>query len=224
MNYYILTTNHKSLPLGKLLLSLFFIFLINSAFSQKNRTYIGFDYYPTVATQLNSTIAKPNSIRYSPNFCLNMHHEFNKRKLYFEYGIKHINRGYGYKIDVINIQGIKFGDYKHQIHNDYISMPLSIGLKINKLYIEFGPSIDYLYSTKIFTKGKWTKLPETDKKLNFSGNMSFGTIIEPKYMKSFLFSIGAYANFTLTEQYLNVGLEIGLKYRLKKRIKSYRRN
>jgi len=217
-----LTTKKHILSNNKLYLSLLFLTIVFSSISQKNRTYIGVNYYPTIATQFNSVVSKPNILRFASNFDLNAHHQFNKRKLYFEYGFKFMNRGYGYTVDIINLQGEKFGEYKYQQHFNYICIPLTIGLKLDVIYIELGPSIDYNYSSQELIKGKWYDLNQLDNKISISGNLSFGTIIEPKMMRSLLFVIGGYANLTLQKSYLNAGIKLGIKYRIKK--KNYRRH
>jgi hypothetical protein len=220
----ILTLNKHTLSMHKLVLGLVFLIFLTPLYSQKNRTYIGFDFYPTVTTQLNSSVDEPNIMRYSSNFGLSMHHEFLKRKLYFEYGIKHLNRGYGYKVDVVNFMGKKFGTYKYEKHNNYWSFPLFIGVKMKLFYFELGPSIDFLYSNRIFKSGKWMASSEPENTMNFSGNLAFGTMIRPKYMQNLLVNIGFYANMSLYQQYLNFGLKLGIKYRLKKKIKNYKRH
>ena len=194
------------------------------SFSQKNRNYIGIDFNPTIATQLNSPINKSNILRFSPNFGIHMHHELSKRKLYFEYGLKQMNRGYGYTVDVYNLQGQKFGEYQFEKHLKYICLPLTFGVKSKFMYIEMGPSFDYLYSIKEFNSGKWKELDFPENKFTLSANLSFGTMFEPKNMRGILITIGAYANITLKEYYLNAGLRLGIKYRLKKKTKNYRRN
>lgn len=212
------TTNKQHISIYKVVFSVLLFIFLNPAFSQDNRTYIGVNFYPTSANQLTAT-SSPNLLRFSYDFGLNIRQELTHRKLYLETGLKTINRGYGYTVDVLNLQGKKFGEYHYQIHKKYVSLPLLVGAKLNSFYFELGPSIDYLYADQIFNKGKWTTSTESDTPFNFSGNLSFGALIEPKTSRRLLFNIGAYANITLFKQYVNAGLKIGVKYRVKKKRK-----
>jgi hypothetical protein len=224
MKNIISATNKQNVSTYRTFLSLLLILFLNPLLSQDNRTYIGIDFYPTSTNQLTSTISKPNLLRFSYNFGLNVRQELAERKLYLETGIKTINRGYGYSVDVFNFLGRQIGSYKYEKHNNYISIPLLVGVKVNSFYFELGPSIDYLYSNQIFEKSKWMTNTELDRKINFSGNASIGAIIQPKNSRKLLFNIGAYANITLFEQYLNAGLKVGVKYHIKKKVKRFNKN
>lgn len=195
-----------------------FIFVVHfSLLSQQKKSYIGVDYIPTIATQLNSDLEQKTLFRFSSCVGINFNHEIVRKKIYLEYGIYSIDRGYGYTVNIYNQSGSIFGKYRKTEHLLCLSLPLKIGFKFNDFYLELGPSFDYIYAQR--SKHDKTLIDKTISsdinRVLFGGNLSFGMNIVPKYYRGLMFNIGAYSNITFEPTYLNAGLKFGIKFRLK---------
>lgn len=185
--------------------------------AQQKKHYFGIDYIPTIATQISPAVGQNNPLRFSSSFGINLNHEVVRKKVYIEYGIYSIDRGYGYTVDVFNQNGELFGKYRYKEIFHCLSVPLKVGFKFNDIYVDLGPSFDYIYAKRIkhnSTVIDKTISSETNRVL-FGGNLSFGTNIVPKYYRGLMFSVGAYSNITFKPMYLNAGIKIGVKLRLK---------
>lgn len=185
--------------------------------SQQKKSYFGIDYVPTIATQLSPVIEQNNPLRFSSSFGINLNHELSRNKVYLEYGFYSIDRGYGYTVDVFNEGGDLFGKYRKKEHFICLSVPLKIGFKFNDIYLDFGPSFDYIYAKR--TKHNKTVIDKTisneTNRILFGGNLSFGTSIVPGYKKGIIINVGAYSNITFKPMFLNAGIKFGIKFRLK---------
>jgi hypothetical protein len=179
--------------------------------------YLGIDNMSTIATQLTPSVGQNNPLRFSSSFGLHFNHELIRNKIYAEYGFYSIDRGYGYSVNIYNQNGNLIGKYRTKKKFLCFSIPIKIGIKFKDIYIDLGPSFDYIYAER--TKDDEivvdNTISENTNRILFGGNLSIGTNYVPKYFKGLMFSIGAYSNITLQPMFLNIGVKFGIKFRLK---------
>ena len=188
-----------------------------SLYSQEKKAYFGVDYTPTVATQLSPSVGQTNPLRFSSSFGLHFNHEILRKSIYLEYGICSIDRGFGYTVNVYNQTGDLFGRYRRIEKFHCLSIPFKVGFKSKDLYIEIGPSFNYIYTRRLkHNKNIIDKtISEETNRILLGGVLSFGTNFVPKYNRGLMFSLGAYSNVTYKPIYLNAGIKFGIKFRLK---------
>jgi hypothetical protein len=187
-----------------------------TGFGQKEKLFLGIDYIPAMTTEFNSPATAPNIFRFSSSFGVNLYYKFKYSPLYLESGFYSIDRGYGYTVKAINANGELFGKYRKKTHNYYISIPIQLGFKFNNLYLDFGPSFNYLVAQRIkHDKKIINETPISIPSIAFGSNLSFGMNYTPKQNQSIKYMAGIYASYLFKPQYLNAGLKIGIKFRLK---------
>jgi len=196
----------------KTILTLTFLVTQIFIFGQNYNTTLGIKLSPGIATFYNSGLHNDNSYRFSTTAGLEIIQRIYKDKLYIETGLQLFDRGSGHRLNAMDEYGNELGLMKSKEIDYYLTLPISLLFKSKGIFIGAGPNINYYLTRRFVLDGKLISTERSFGQDNYIFGAQFFLGYEMKLSDNFLISFDGYVNPTFKAQYLNYGIDIGLKY------------